>query len=90
MSRVTKTGGLGLFLEPGGLPRGRRTTSMEESSTVVVGAEERWKWEERECCFENISLPFCSPNSPFIFFFFFFFFIIEFILLETICLWIVV
>lgn len=34
-SRVTETDGFGLFLDPGGRPLGRRTTSMDASSLVV-------------------------------------------------------
>lgn len=39
-SRVMTTGGLGLFFEPGGLPLGRRGTSMVPPSSeaaVVLG-----------------------------------------------------
>lgn len=34
-SRVTTTGGFGLFFDPGGLPLGRRTTSMLAPSPVL-------------------------------------------------------
>lgn len=36
-SRVMMTGGLGLFFDPAGLPRGRRTTSMVAPSLPEEG-----------------------------------------------------
>lgn len=35
LSRVTMMGGLGLFLEPGGRPRGRRLEAMELVAPLV-------------------------------------------------------
>lgn len=50
-SRVMKTGGLGLFLEPGGRPRGRRMASIVAPSlllasllAVVFGVVGLWWW----------------------------------------------
>lgn len=43
-SRVMITGGLGLFLEPGGRPRGRLTDSMEAPSLSFLGSGSSESW----------------------------------------------
>ena len=43
-SRVMKTGGLGLFLDPGGRPLGRLTTSMVAPSPPSEESLGFWAW----------------------------------------------